>query len=407
VKHVIVWTRIGATVLAAIAVLTVAQKIDSESKAWQGSYGEASLDLRPAVARGTNRTAVTHDLHVPHKSEQMFKVEAMRTRWVLQDSRVSFGSDDLYSPENDLMSGRALPNPSMSYTSLRGTIGVGSAPGVEVSGAGNADSIAPNVAQSEELDAADALGMDKTFANEVRRRLNVPTTDQLLYGSKLQQALQEKSLGAIANEYVVLVDRNQNVQALFIYFRARADGIWHMVGATPVSTGLPGTYDHFTTPMGVFEHAPRNMDFRSEGTLNEFEIRGYGARDMRIYDFGWAQGERGWGKGGMSEMRFQMHATDPDKLEPVLGVRHSKGCVRIPAALNVFFDHHGILDAAYEARVAAGESLWILKPRRYPTPWAGHYLVVIDSAQNARPAWSPLPDGKARSQFPAHGNSAD
>jgi len=159
--------------------------------------------------------------------------------------------------------------------------------------------------------------------------------------------------------------------------------------------------------MGVFEHAPRNMDFRSEGTLNEFEIRGYGARDMRIYDFGWAQGERGWGKGGMSEMRFQMHATDPDKLEPVLGVRHSKGCVRIPAALNVFFDHHGILDAAYEARVAAGESLWILKPRRYPTPWAGHYLVVIDSAQNARPAWSPLPDGKARSQFPAHGNSAD
>jgi len=169
VKHVIVWTRIGATVLAAIAVLTVAQKIDSESKAWQGSYGEASLDLRPAVARGTNRTAVTHDLHVPHKSEQMFKVEAMRTRWVLQDSRVSFGSDDLYSPENDLMSGRALPNPSMSYTSLRGTIGVGSAPGVEVSGAGNADSIAPNVAQSEELDAAGALEMDKTFANEVQR----------------------------------------------------------------------------------------------------------------------------------------------------------------------------------------------------------------------------------------------
>ena len=168
-KHVIVWTRIGATVLVAIAVLGVAQKIDSESK------------------------------------------------------------------------GRALPDPSMSRTSLRGTTGVGSAAGVEVSGAGNADSIAPNVAQSEELDAAGALEMDKTFANEVQRRLKVPTADQLLYGSKLQQALQEKSLGAIANEYVVLVDRNQNVQALFIYFRARADGIWHMVGATPVSTG-PSRY---------------------------------------------------------------------------------------------------------------------------------------------------------------------
>ncbi len=249
--------------------------------------------------------------------------------------------------------------------------------------------------------------MGKTFAKEVERRLNVPAAAQLFYGAKLQQALQQNSVGSIANEYVVLVDRSKNVQALFIYFRAKPDGIWRMLGATPVSTGLPGSYDHFITPLGVFEHTPRNMDFRSEGTLNEFKIRGYGARDMRIYDFGWAQGERGWGKGGKSQMRFQMHATDPDKLEPVLGVRHSKGCVRIPAALNVFFDNHGILDADYEARVAAGQSLWILKPRRTPTPWAGHYLVIIDSAQSARPGWSPLPGGKARSQFPAHGNTAD
>jgi hypothetical protein len=407
VKHVIRWTRIGAAVLAAIAVVTATQKIDSESKGWRGSIGDVSLDARHAAASGTNQTAVTQDPLTLYKSGEILTARAMRTRWVLQDSRVSLAADDLYSSENDLMSGRAVPDPSITRTSLRGTIIAGSSSGVEASGAEEADSAAPNVAQSETLDPAGALDMDKTFANEVQRRLNVPAAARLLYGSKLQQALQEKSLGTIANEYVVLVDRNQNVQGLFIYFRAKADGIWHMVGATPVSTGLPGTYDHFTTPIGVFEHTPSNMDFRSEGTLNEFKIRGYGARDMRIYDFGWAQGERGWGKGGMSQMRFQMHATDPDKLEPVLGVRHSKGCVRIPAALNVFFDHHGILDADYEARVAAGESLWILKPRRDPTPWAGHYLVVIDSAQKARPAWSPLPEGKARSQFPAHGNSAD
>jgi hypothetical protein len=411
VKHVIVWTRIGTAVLAAIAVFTVAQKIDSESKAWQGSIGDAPLDARHATALGTNQTAVTPDPHALHKSDQISSAGAVRTRWVLQDSRVSLAADDLYISEDDLASARALPDrpadQSIHRTSARGTIVAGSSSDVEASGVEEADSAAPNVAQSEALDPAGALDMDKTFANEVQRRLNVPTAAQLLYGSKLQQALQEKSLGAIANEYVVLVDRNQNVQVLFIYFRAKADGMWHMVGATPVSTGLPGTYDHFTTPIGIFEHTPRNMDFRSEGTLNEFKIRGYGARDMRIYDFGWAQGARGWGKGGMSQMRFQMHATDPDKLEPVLGARHSKGCVRIPAALNVFFDHHGILDADYEARVAAGESLWILKPRRDSTPWAGHYLVVIDSAQKARPAWSPLPDGKARSQFPAHGNSAD
>jgi len=407
VKNGIVWARIGATVLAATAVLTVAQKIDGASNGGRSSYSEQSLNMRYREITGTHDTAVTRDLYVPHNTERALKVGAMPTPWVLRDSRVSYAAGDIYSLDSDRTSGGDSHNPSMSHTSLPNPIGAEGGSEVAVSGAENANAIAPNVAQSEELDAAGALEMDKTFADEVQRRLIVPPADQLLYGSRLQQALQGKSLGAIANEYVVLVDRNQNVQVLFIYFRAKTDDTWHMVGATPVSTGLPGAYDHFTTPLGVFEHTPRNMDFRSEGTLNEFKIRGYGARDMRIYDFGWAQGERGWGKGGMSQMRFQMHATDPDKLEPVLGVRHSKGCVRIPAALNVFFDHHGILDADYEARVAAGESLWILKPRRDPTPWAGHYLVVIDSAQSARPVWSPLPDGKARSQFPAHGDSAD
>jgi hypothetical protein len=407
VKNGIVWARIGATVLAVTAVLMVAQKIDGASNGWRSSYREQSLNMRYRAVTGTHNTAATQDLYVRHNTERVLKVGAMPTPWVLRDSRVSYVAGDIYSLESDLTSVRDPPNPAMRRTSLRNPIGVDGGSDVAASEAENANVVSPNVAQSEGLDATGAFEMDKTFADEVQRRLTVPPADQLLYGSRLEQALQAKSLGATANEYVVLVDRNQNVQALFIYFRAKVDDTWHMVGATPVSTGLPGTYDHFTTPLGVFEHTPRNMDFRSEGTLNEFKIRGYGARDMRIYDFGWAQGERGWGKGGMSQMRFQMHATDPNKLEPVLGIRHSKGCVRIPAALNVFFDHHGILDADYEARVAAGESLWILKPRRDPTPWAGHYLVVIDSARNVRPAWSSLPDGKARSQFPAHGDSAD
>ena len=406
-KNGIVWARIGATVLAVTAVLMVAQKIDGASNGWRSSYREQSLNMRYRAVAGTHNTAATQDLYVRHNTERVLKVGAMPTPWVLRDSRVSYVAGDIYSLESDLTSVRDPPNPAMRRTSLRNPIGVDGGSDVAASEAENANVVSPNVAQSEGLDATGAFEMDKTFADEVQRRLTVPPADQLLYGSRLEQALQAQSLGATANEYAVLVDRNQNVQTLFIYFRAKADDTWHMVGATPVSTGLPGTYDHFTTPLGVFEHTPRNMDFRSEGTLNEFKIRGYGARDMRIYDFGWAQGERGWGKGGMSQMRFQMHATDPNKLEPVLGIRHSKGCVRIPAALNVFFDHHGILDADYEARVAAGESLWILKPRRDPTPWAGHYLVVIDSARNVRPAWSSLPDGKARSQFPAHGDSAD
>jgi hypothetical protein len=79
---------------------------------------------------------------------------------------------------------------------------------------------APNVAQMEGLDPAGALAMSQIFTNEVPRRLIVPSADQARYGAKLQHALDERALGEPANEYVVLVDRSPNVQALFIYFRA-------------------------------------------------------------------------------------------------------------------------------------------------------------------------------------------
>jgi hypothetical protein len=252
-----------------------------------------------------------------------------------------------------------------------------------------------------------ALEMRGTFAHEVTRRLRVPLADQHLYGHLLQQALDEKNLGALAGEYVVLVDRAATVQALFIYFRATADDPWSLIGASPVATGRPGEFDHFLTPLGVFLHSPANMDFRAEGTMNQNGIRGYGRRDMRIYDLGWVDGERGWGKGGHSPMRFQMHATDPDRLEPLLGIRHSKGCVRIPASLNVFIDHHGILDAEYQALVASGKSLWVLHPDRQVTPWAGRFIVVVDSGRKTRPAWSPAPGSKARAKVPPGGDTAD
>lgn len=252
-----------------------------------------------------------------------------------------------------------------------------------------------------------ALEMRGVFAREVTRRLHVPLADQHAYGERLQAALDEHNLGELAGEFVVLVDRAATVQALFIYFRAMPDEPWLMIGASPVATGRPGEFDHFLTPLGVFKHTPDNMDFRAEGTMNQNNIRGYGRRDMRIYDLGWVDGERGWGKGGFSQMRFQMHATDPDRLEPLLGIRHSKGCVRIPASLNVFIDHHGIIDAEYEALVASGKSLWVLHSDREPTPWAGRFIVVIDSERKTRPAWSPAPGSKARAKVPAGGDQAD
>jgi hypothetical protein len=187
-----------------------------------------------------------------------------------------------------------------------------------------------------------------------------------------------------------VVDRDPWVQAILLLWRA-APGEFVLVGASPVSTGRPGTYDHFETPLGVFEHSLANPDFRAEGTLNSNGIRGYGAKGMRIFDFGWQNVARGWGTGAVSEMRLQMHATDPDLLERRLGSTQSKGCIRIPATLDRFLDHYGVLDAAYEEAVRAGEPQWVLDPQREPVAGAGRYLLVVESGRSDRPDWSPGP----------------
>lgn len=264
-----------------------------------------------------------------------------------------------------------------------------------------APAVSPGVALSG------PLAMRRVFADEVPRRLSVPRYTQDAYADVLERALTAGRIGDVANEYVVLVDRNPWVQALFVYYRARPAQAWRLIGAAPVSTGLPGNYDHFTTPTGVFAHSLANHDYRAEGTRNENHIRGYGARGMRVYDFGWQPGARGWGRHGVSPMRLQMHATDPDVLEPLLGMRHSKGCVRIAGALNRFLDRHAILDADYDARLRDGRTMWVLPPRREPTPWAGRYLVIVDTHQQVRPPWSPLPDARARSRMPAQSDTAD
>jgi hypothetical protein len=164
---------------------------------------------------------------------------------------------------------------------------------------------------------------------------------------------------------------------------------YRFIGATPASTGKAGQYEHFLTPTGIFEHTVDNPDFRAEGTRNENGVRGYGKKGMRVFDFGWQQAPRGWGREAQSAMRLQMHATDPDLLEPLEGSPKSKGCIRIPAALDVFIDHYGLLDSDYETAVANGKTIWIFRPDREPTPWSGRYLVIIDSGRAERPSWSP------------------
>jgi hypothetical protein len=237
----------------------------------------------------------------------------------------------------------------------------------------------------------DGTSLAQNYAHEVDCRLTVPETEQQAWASLLSTLLADKGLSP---QYVVLVDRNPFIQAVAIYWIA-PDGTFHFIGASPVSTGKPGSFDHFITPIGVFEHTVDNPDFRAEGTRNENGILGYGRKGMRVYDFGWQQAERGWGHRGEATMRLQMHATDPELLAPRLGTVQSKGCIRIPATLNAFIDRHAILDADYEQAVAAGQAFFVLSAARETTPWSGRYLVIIDTGRTSRPPWSAL-TGKKR-----------
>jgi len=228
------------------------------------------------------------------------------------------------------------------------------------------------------------------YAREVDRRLDVPVEEQAAFAQALEEQLQGAQIAPLTSQVVVLVDRNPKVQAVLLYWRS-STGISVFLGASPASTGRPGGFEHFETPTGVFVHSLANPDFRAEGTENEQGIFGYGAKGMRVYDFGWVAARRTWGKRGVSPMRLQMHSTDPRLLEPRLGSAQSLGCVRIPASLNAFIDRYGILDADYEQGLAQGRRFWVLNPSRTPTPWSGRYLVIVDSSRSARPTWSPAP----------------
>jgi hypothetical protein len=237
--------------------------------------------------------------------------------------------------------------------------------------------------------------MAAVYFREVDRRLTVPPAEAQRYAERAEAAFARAAVAPSGAQYLVLVDRDPLVQALLVFWRS-ADGRYALIGASPVSTGRPGAYDYFETPTGVFEHTLSNPDFRAEGTFNENGIRGYGLQGMRVFDFGWQRVAKSWGDRAVIDMRLQLHATDPDFLEQRLGTRQSKGCIRIPASLNRLLDHHGLLDAEYEAVSREGRKLWVLHEDRDPVADAGRYLVIVDSARKQRPAWSPLPRAMRR-----------
>lgn len=182
-------------------------------------------------------------------------------------------------------------------------------------------------------------------------------------------------------QLVVVVDRNPRVQSLVIIM-ARNDGPWEVIGGTRVSTGEPGRFDYYITPLGVFRHTDSILDYRAEGTFNENHIRGLGLKGMRVWDFGWQMASKGWRTDReRGEMRLLMHATDPANLEYRIGRPASKGCIRVPAAMNKFMDRHGVLDEDYERAARVDPAFRAILPKdRVPTPLAGDALIVFDSS---------------------------
>lgn len=242
------------------------------------------------------------------------------------------------------------------------------------------------------LHAAEPDPGAEAFKREIDVRLEVPAREQAEYAKRLDAALARAGIDDPQPQYFLLIDRSARVQAAFLYWRS-PEGVYQLLGATPAATGRPGAYEHFLTPVGVFAHSLANPDFRAEGTRNALGILGYGAKGIRVYDFGWVEAERTWAA-GVGTMRLQVHSTDPDLLEPGLGAWHSKGCIRIPALLNLFIDRYGLLDADYEAAVRAGHRLWMLRADRTPTASPGRWLVVVDSLRSARPRWAVPRKGK-------------
>ena len=235
---------------------------------------------------------------------------------------------------------------------------------------------------------------DKPEVARLRAALMREVPSVIIDKSEREQAWITETKAAIAAggptidrpQLLVVVDRNPDVQQMRIVL-ARPNGAWESLGGSKASTGQTGRRDYYLTPIGVFLHTDAILDWRAEGTFNANHIRGLGLKGMRVWDFGWQLATKGWGTGeDQGEIRLLLHATDPAYLEQRLGHPASKGCVRIPAAMNRFLDHYGILDSDYE-QVAKADPRFeaLLLSTRAPTPLVGNALVVVDSSEPSRP----------------------
>lgn len=179
------------------------------------------------------------------------------------------------------------------------------------------------------------------------------------------------------SQYFVLVDSAFKQQNLIVAFWDSNTKTFQLSPTmTKVSTGRTGSAQHFITPIGWVEQLPENGTYRAEGTKNQNGIRGYGAKGMRVWDFGWQNAYTGWlKKPEIRQIRMQMHATDPQFLEQRLGNPASQGCLRLAAETNQFIDKHGLIDRKIENSTQA----WTLRKDRTSVANAGSFVLVINT----------------------------
>jgi hypothetical protein len=217
------------------------------------------------------------------------------------------------------------------------------------------------------------------YASEVDRRLLLPPDEAQRYGALALQSLRAEAIAPILPQYLVLVDRSPQVQALLLFWLTPLDEAV-LIGASPISTGRGGEFEYFETPTGVFAHNPANPDFRAEGTVNE---KGIAAS---------AAGARASTSAGTGAARLDNGSTAPpaarhrpQRLGPCWVAVQGH---RAPTTLIQLLDRYGLLDADYDApaRRPASGCCRRSAPRARGQPLPG------DRRHRAHaPDWSPAP----------------
>jgi hypothetical protein len=197
------------------------------------------------------------------------------------------------------------------------------------------------------------------YRSHVDRSLAVPRNEALIYGGLAEMTLGTSREPISAEpQYLLVVDSCPSMQVAFLFWRL-LQGHYELVGASPASTGDPEQAGCVATPCGVFpqRHAA-------------------GVRASRVYDFG-LQRVRVPQRRDLVPVHLQARAAQ-GRSRARLGTPQSDGRVLLPASLVAFLDAYGVLDASLGTRAPNGEEV----------PFAGRYLVVLDSERADRPDWA-------------------